>query len=185
MLADDRCPLDGLLGACEADRFAAHRYVHVEVSRLLDGLVAVTELRVAVHHVGQRRDRSRRDRQGRAGYLPSKRNEGGSYAQYGYSSDEAKLRPLTKVHPETGRSNLLIGRHAHDIVGLNRAESEALLDGLNDWACESPRSYHHEWNVGDTVVWDNRRLMHRATPFDLTEPRRMCTPGSLANARAS
>lgn len=76
-------------------------------------------------------------------------------------------------HPETGRTNLLIGRHAHDIVGLNRAESEALLDGLNDWACESPRSYHHEWNVGDTMVWDNRRLMHRATPFDLTEPRRM------------
>ncbi len=111
--------------------------------------------------------------QGRAGYLPSKRREDGSYAQYGYSSDEAKLRPLTKVHPETGRTNLLIGRHAHDIVGLNRAESEALLDGLNDWACESPRSYHHEWNVGDTVVWDNRRLMHRATPFDLTEPRRM------------
>ena len=66
-----------------------------------------------------------------------------------------------------------MGRHAHDIVGLNRAESEALLDGLNDWACESPRSYHHEWNVGDTMVWDNRRLMHRATPFDLTEPRRM------------
>ena len=47
-------------------------------------------------------------------------------------------------HPETGRTNLLMGRHAHDIVGLNRAESEALLDGLNDWACESPRSYHHE-----------------------------------------
>ena len=122
--------------------------------------------------------------QGRAGYLPSKRNEDGSYAQYGYSIDKAKLRPLTKVHPETGRTNLLIGRHAHDIVGLSRAESEALLDRLNDWACESPRSYHHEWNVGDTVVWDNRRLMHRATPFDLTEPRRMWHT-RIAGERAS
>jgi alpha-ketoglutarate-dependent taurine dioxygenase len=111
--------------------------------------------------------------QGRAGYLPSKRNEDGSYAQYGYSSEDAKLRPLIKVHPDTGRTNLLIGRHAHDIVGLDRSESEALLDHLNTWACEPPRSYHHEWTVGDTVVWDNRRLMHRATPFDLSEPRRM------------
>ena len=23
------------------------------------------------------------------------------------------------------------------------------------------------------MIWDNRRLMHRATPFDMTEPRRM------------
>ena len=57
--------------------------------------------------------------------------------------------------------------------GSLRKLSEALLDRHNDWSCESPRSYHHEWTVGDTVVWDNRRLMHRATPFDLTEPRRM------------
>ena len=27
--------------------------------------------------------------------------------------------------------------------------------------------------VGDAVIWDNRRLMHRATPFDMTQPRRM------------
>jgi alpha-ketoglutarate-dependent taurine dioxygenase len=33
--------------------------------------------------------------------------------------------------------------------------------------------YFHEWEPGDAVVWDNRRLMHRATPFDLSRPRRM------------
>ena len=33
--------------------------------------------------------------------------------------------------------------------------------------------YHHQWEVGDAVIWDNRRLMHRATPFDMTQPRRM------------
>ena len=27
------------------------------------------------------------------------------------------LRPLVKVHPETGRPNLLIGRHAYGILG--------------------------------------------------------------------
>ena len=29
------------------------------------------------------------------------------------------------------------------------------------------------WDAGDAVVWDNRRLMHRGTPFDMTQPRRM------------
>jgi len=111
--------------------------------------------------------------QSRAGYLPSKKSEDGGYNQYGYHDLEPPLRPLVKVHPETGRPNLLIGRHAYGILGMDPAASEALLDRLNEWACQPPRTYFHQWSVGDAVVWDNRRLMHRATPFDMTQPRRM------------
>jgi alpha-ketoglutarate-dependent taurine dioxygenase len=111
--------------------------------------------------------------QGRAGYLPSKVNAKGGYDQYGYHDMEPSLRPLIKVHPDTGRPNLLIGRHAYGVVGLDPDESEALLDHLNEWACQGDRVYHHQWEPGEAVIWDNRRLMHRATPFDMTEPRRM------------
>jgi alpha-ketoglutarate-dependent taurine dioxygenase len=111
--------------------------------------------------------------QGRAGYLPSSRNDRGGYDQYGYHGLEPSLRPLVKVHPETGRPNLLIGRHAYGIVGMEPEESERFLDQLNEWACQGDRVFHHEWEVGDAVVWDNRRLMHRATPFDMSQPRRM------------
>jgi len=111
--------------------------------------------------------------QGRVGYLPSKKNEQGGYNQYGYHDMEPSLRPLVKVHPDTGRPNLCIGRHAYGIVGMDPDESERVLDALNDWACQPPRVYFHHWEVGDVVVWDNRRLMHCATPFDMTQPRRM------------
>ena len=111
--------------------------------------------------------------QGRAGNLPDQQNDDGTYNLYGYHDMEVSLRPLVKVHPVTGRPNLLIGRHAHDIVGMGQEESTKLLDDLNDWACQAPRTYHHQWTVGDAVVWDNRRLQHRGTPFDMTEPRRM------------
>ncbi len=111
--------------------------------------------------------------QGRAGYLPSKRNESGGYDQYGFHDLEPSLRPLVKVHPDTGRPNLLIGRHAYGISGMDPDESESFLDQLNEWACQASRVYYHHWSVGDVVVWDNRRLMHRATPFDMTQPRRM------------
>jgi alpha-ketoglutarate-dependent taurine dioxygenase len=111
--------------------------------------------------------------QGRAGYLPSKKTETGGYNQYGYHDKEPSLRPLVKIHPDTGRPNLCIGRHAYGIVGIEPEESERLLDDLNEWACQPPRVYFHDWVVGDVVVWDNRRLMHRATPFDMTQPRRM------------
>jgi alpha-ketoglutarate-dependent taurine dioxygenase len=86
---------------------------------------------------------------------------------------EPSLRPLLKVHPDTGRPNLLIGRHAYGIVGMDPDESEHLLDQLNESACQPPRVHHHQWQIGDTVVDDNRRLMHRAMPFDMTRPRRL------------
>jgi len=96
------------------------------------------------------------------------------YQIYGYAPDiEPPLRPLVKVHPNTGRPNLLIGQHAHSIPGLTEDESETLLDRLNDEACAPPRTYFHTWTVGDAVLWDNRRLMHRATTHDPAQPRRM------------
>lgn len=110
--------------------------------------------------------------QGRSGYLP-KQNKDGGYDMYGYHDEDVSLRPLVKIHPETGRPNLLIGRHAHNIEGMDPEESVRFLDQLNDQACQAPRIYHHKWQPGDAVIWDNRCLMHQGTPFDMTQPRRM------------
>ncbi len=110
--------------------------------------------------------------QGRVGLLPTQ-NAAGGYDHYGYHGLEPPLRPLVKLHPDTLRPNLLIGRHAYNIVGMDPADSERLLDSLADFACQAPRVHHHRWAVGDALLWDNRRLMHRATPFDMTQKRRM------------
>ncbi len=92
---------------------------------------------------------------------------------YGFNAGEAPRRALVKIHPETGRRALFIGRHACNIPGMDAAESEALLDGLMDFACRAPRIYRHHWQTGDIVVWDNRCLLHRARPYDYREPRVM------------
>jgi len=85
---------------------------------------------------------------------------------YGFQDRESPLRPLVKIHPETGRSSLFIGRHAYDIPGMDPLESKALLDELLEFACQPPRLYEHQWQPGDVVAWDNRCLMHRARPYD-------------------
>jgi alpha-ketoglutarate-dependent taurine dioxygenase len=90
---------------------------------------------------------------------------------YGFHDKGAPLRPLIKVHPETGRRSLYTGRHAYGIPGLPEAESAALLKRLLDDACQPPRVYRHRWQVGDLVVWDNRCLMHRACPYDTRHQR--------------
>ena len=98
---------------------------------------------------------------------------GSEYSGYGFQVKDPPLRPLVKIHPETGRPALMIGRHAYGIPGLDEQESDALLQELLDFACQAPRVHHHHWAPGDAVLWDNRCLMHRATPWDMREPRIM------------
>jgi len=77
---------------------------------------------------------------------------------------EAYLRPLVKTHPETGAKNLFIGRHAFGIPGLSRTESRALLKQLLESVVSNPAwVYTHQWQVGDTMIWDNRALLHLTT----------------------
>ena len=86
---------------------------------------------------------------------------------------EPPLRHLVKIHPETERPALFIGRHAYGIPGLTTDESKRLLDGLVTFATEPPRVYSHNWTVGDVAMWDNRCVLHRARPWPLEEARAM------------
>jgi len=83
--------------------------------------------------------------------------------------------PLVRTHPETGRKALYLNPNRLDrIVGLERAESDALLDAL---ACEARKPQHHfghVWQAGDIVIWDNRATMHRVMiDYPMGEPRVM------------
>lgn len=70
--------------------------------------------------------------------------------------------PLVRTHADNGRKALYLNFNRLDrIVGLERTESDALLDELAGH-CRQPRfHYAHKWAVGDTVIWDNRATMHR------------------------
>jgi alpha-ketoglutarate-dependent taurine dioxygenase len=86
--------------------------------------------------------------------------------------DEAYLRPLVKVHPETGRRSIFVARHAFGIPGLSRQESKELLKMLTEFVvADEKRVYLHHWKEGDTLLWDNRCLLHRARPYDYSNPR--------------
>ena len=96
------------------------------------------------------------------------------FNSYGFDVDPKPLRPLVKTHPETGTKCLTIGRHIHRIPGMTDSEAQKLAKDLEEFTTENQFwTYHHSWEVGDAVVWDNRCLMHQASPWDLTEPRTM------------
>jgi alpha-ketoglutarate-dependent taurine dioxygenase len=80
--------------------------------------------------------------------------------------------PLVWTH-RTGRKSLVLGASADYVVGMDPDEGRALLAELLDQATVAERVYSHNWSVGDTVIWDNRGVLHRAAPYDPSSPREM------------
>jgi taurine dioxygenase len=77
------------------------------------------------------------------------------------------VHPLVCLHPVTGRRMLYLGRRRNAyLVGLELAESEALLDQLWSFVDRPEFAWEHVWRVGDLVLWDNRCTMHRRDAFD-------------------
>jgi taurine dioxygenase len=74
--------------------------------------------------------------------------------------------PSVRTHPETGRKCVYLGDHAEFIVGMSYDEGRALIEELNALIIHRDLTYEHCWTVGELLVWDNRCLLHRATPFD-------------------
>ena len=106
--------------------------------------------------------------------MNSTKGNDSEYIGYGLDVESAPLRPLLKIHPETGRKTLAVGRHAYGIPGLSEEESARLLEYLVQFSVsDDHRTYQHRWNQGDLVVWDNRCLLHRACAWDYAEPRVM------------
>ena len=83
--------------------------------------------------------------------------------------------PAVRTHPETGQEALYIGRRQNTCVeGLNLRESEELLDAIWKYINRiGKRTYHHEWQAGDVVIWDNRCIMHRRDAFPAASRRVM------------
>jgi alpha-ketoglutarate-dependent taurine dioxygenase len=72
--------------------------------------------------------------------------------------------PLVWTH-RSGRKSLVLGASADYVVGMEPDESRALLADLLDRATTTDKVYSHTWSVGDTVIWDNRGVLHRAAPY--------------------
>ncbi len=74
------------------------------------------------------------------------------------------LHPLMPVHPETGCKSLYFNDgQIMNIMGIDQAESEALIADLAQRTASENGDYRHQWQRGDVVIWDNRCSIHCAT----------------------
>lgn len=83
------------------------------------------------------------------------------------------VHPVVRTHPETGRKALYVNRlMTLWIEGIDRAESDEILDYLFDHIEQPQFVYEHIWTEGDLMMWDNRCSVHARTDFS-PEKRRM------------
>lgn len=80
--------------------------------------------------------------------------------------------PIVRTHPVTGRKGLFINEaHTSHIVGLSKAESDALLKQICAHVIKPEFQYQHHWQAGDLLMWDNCAVQHKAN-FDYQLPLR-------------
>jgi taurine dioxygenase len=84
------------------------------------------------------------------------------------------VHPLVRIHDETGRPYLYVGRKVVLIEGMTRAESMPLLTFLFEHASTPELVYRHRWQVRDVLMWDNRVVNHIALgDYDPSEDREL------------
>ena len=84
------------------------------------------------------------------------------------------VHPMAPVHPTTGKRYLFVNRSfTQHVVGVQKAESDRLLQYLFGHI-ESPNfQVRFRWQKGSVAIWDNRPTQHFAVADYLPNYRRM------------
>jgi taurine dioxygenase len=84
------------------------------------------------------------------------------------------VHPVAPVHPVTGRRLLFVNRSfTQHIVGMQKAESDRLLQYLLSHIETASLQLRFRWRQGSVAIWDNRSTQHYAVADYLPAYRRM------------
>ena len=100
------------------------------------------------------------------------------------TADEKKALPPVKQklvlnNKKYGKS-LYIGAHCSKIDGMNDSESQNLLDEIYEYIDKESHVYSHIWKPYDLIMWDNRAVLHRATPIKGKVEKRLMVRTTIA-----
>ncbi len=82
--------------------------------------------------------------------------------------------PMIRTVKDTGRQTLFVNPgFTFGIEEMEKSASEPLLAELFAHSTRPELVYVHKWKPRDLLCWDNRAVMHQATPFDPAHTRHM------------
>ncbi len=77
------------------------------------------------------------------------------------------------ANPVNGREALYIASHAFAVEGMAPEKGAALIDELMAFVTQPRFTYSHQWQPEDVLIWDQRAVLHRATPWNYKKPRKL------------
>ena len=93
------------------------------------------------------------------------------------------IHPIVRTHDETQEKMLYLGRRELAyVVGFALEESEQLLNEVWRYAAMSENVWTQQWEIGDVIIWDNRRVLHRRDGFDQSQRRLMKRCQAMSSA---
>lgn len=80
---------------------------------------------------------------------------------------------LARPHPESGRIALYVSTFVGGIDAVPDEEALPLIDQLLEHAIQPERTYSHEWQEGDLIIFDDVGTLHSRDDFDSGSTRSM------------
>jgi taurine dioxygenase len=122
------------------DMYAAYEGLSDKIKARIDGMTAINDFTKAFGHTLDDAGRVAMHEQ----YPPTE-------------------HPVVRTHGETGRKLLYVNRaFTQSIVGLDQAESDALIDLLASQANTLEYQCRFTWEQDSVAMWDNRAVQHYA-----------------------
>lgn len=79
---------------------------------------------------------------------------------------EPAVHPVVRTLPNGIEALYLSQYEGAHILDMDRAESDKLIQRLFDFATQPEFGYTHHWKLADTLIWNNRGVVHQARYFD-------------------
>ncbi len=79
----------------------------------------------------------------------------------------------TWTNPKNGKDALYLASHAYAVDGYDEDDGAKLIDEMIDFCTQEDYVYRHQWQEDDVLIWDQRAVLHRGTPWPENEPRKL------------
>lgn len=144
---------------------ATYSFLHARIVPEAGGDTEFFDARVAWEALGPDRQAELAPLAADHSILHSMRLVGVETPAFSAASAPPVRRKLVRRHRPSGRDALVIPSHVERVEGRNYEQGQALIAELTAIAAAPERVYRHRWRAGDLLIWDNRCVLHRATPY--------------------
>ena len=81
--------------------------------------------------------------------------------------------------------SLYLGAHCRNVDGMSDNDSKDLLAEINSYIDHKKFVYSHVWEPYDLIMWDNRAVLHRATPVKGKIEKRLMVRTTIAGVSST